>query len=668
MLRIRAAFIAILAAVTMSGTCAASEAEVASLLTDLNAWVESGHADAYYRSNDSGRLAWGEAYVLRSLMEAYNVTGDRRWLRMVARHAEVIFTNARDLPDTVACDPIYADGCRGWGTQTYSDQYDEYMVHDGHFCAPIAEYIATVFARDSLWGEFGEQARAHVLFLQRDVAAKWLRLWERRLPVEPEWGLTCRTWSGLKHIPHNQYAAFGTMLLFLDDVVRSPKYESQRLPRSEFDYRQYAVEMGEHFKRHLRIEPCDAYSWAYHAHEGYEDISHSNIEVEFAYELHRRELVFDDVDARRFGRTLTDILWNGDPNHPLLAKHLDGRLDWEWTTSAWSWTLLSAHDPLVGHVLRRVYAGQEPTSPSSYAARGRLARLCPEGDGRPEPIRLRNARVTLAMATFRPDTPSVVVQTDAVLPWAEITMPAPPPDMPIVLSVRRPDGALIAELPTPEHTGGTVRYAWNGRDRHNALVDSGACVCRLAWGESTLDTPFRWHMSEEQYMLSRALAAEPADSRRGVPPSFRLLGPFIDPPHVASEPLRPGDLLPWGNATWHTCQPAADGYVDLRRLLDVSEKTAYAVVTLENPIAQRVIIGFGVNDTGAIDINGRRVFERTREGGAIRDEHLIATDLPAGRCEIVIRCGDTGGAAWGFYFRILSTTGSEVEWMRWESP
>ncbi|HRS93943.1 MAG TPA: hypothetical protein P5179_01580 [Candidatus Latescibacteria bacterium] len=343
---------------------------------------DRNHADKLLTSEDSAELGWGEAYVLRAFVGAYRFTGDVYWLRRLCAHAGAVLANAKDTPDGKPFDPVYADGFLGWGTYRYSGQYDEYMVHDGHICTPVAEFAAMVFADGRLYETFGEDATRFVRFIENHIAAKWLNVWDRRRDGDEEfaWGETVRNWGGLDFIPHNQYAAFGALLVFLDDVVRDPRYSSVMGAAAQTVYRQKAIEMGAYFKAHVESLPgTDAYAWKYHDTCGAEDTSHANLELEFAWWLHERGLVFSDSDMDRFAGTFANVMWNGDAEDPRVNASTDGKGDWTGGKTTWGWALFSRRDPALWHVLALTFLSEsEAPTGSGLVAMGRLLEACTE--------------------------------------------------------------------------------------------------------------------------------------------------------------------------------------------------------------------------------------------------------------------------------------------------
>jgi hypothetical protein len=341
------------------------------------AWDARGQ-NHYCKSRNSSDLAGGESYILRAFMSAYHVTKDPYWLRRMSMHTDSLISVSWDFPDTGAYNACYADGFLGWGTRDYSDQYDEYMVHEAHVTTPIAELVAEVYKDSTLWPEFGDRAQTYFAFLADQIAAKWLRLWPGTPPATFRWGQTIREWGGLGYIPNNQYAAFASMLLFLDDVVRTPRYGGLHPGEPPSIYRARAVEMGEYFKRRLTLVPVnDAYLWKYHdTSSGSEDASHANLELELAWYLNERGLVFADLEMHRFARTLTGIMWNKSLTSPAVNYSVGGAGDWSGTDYMWGWSLYGKFDPLLWRVLERYYAGKtNDASPYGIATAARLQRF-----------------------------------------------------------------------------------------------------------------------------------------------------------------------------------------------------------------------------------------------------------------------------------------------------
>lgn len=90
---------------------------VSTAFASSNVWydkyvaAEAVIGDDYYNSTDSANLAWGEAYILRSYLDLYSLTGATSWLNKFTTHVDAITANANDDDN---------DGYLGWSTWNYS--------------------------------------------------------------------------------------------------------------------------------------------------------------------------------------------------------------------------------------------------------------------------------------------------------------------------------------------------------------------------------------------------------------------------------------------------------------------------------------------------------------------------------------------------------------------
>ncbi|HDS73942.1 MAG TPA: hypothetical protein ENN56_00225, partial [Firmicutes bacterium] len=334
---------------------------------------DAKRADGYYTSTNSSTLAWAEAYVLNAFMAGYRLTGDTYWLGRIADHTDTLLANLRDVPESVPYDTsIYADGYRGWGsTGYYAGDYDEYIVHDGCVGSAIAEYIAEVFNNpDELWDEFGDRAKAHFDTLSYHVAGKWLANWDADRYNASTYGTVLRHYGGFERLPHNQANAFGSFLVFLNDVVNSPKWAELNGEISPDYYMPYIDEMAAFLKNDLRVGAGDSYQWGYWPGGGDEDVSHANITVEFAWICYKRGIVFDETDMKRFANTMSKLMWNGSFENVGINKYNRPGADYAWTNYIWSWAYLSEADPFLFHIYHNFF--RHRTSFSYYDIAGAI--------------------------------------------------------------------------------------------------------------------------------------------------------------------------------------------------------------------------------------------------------------------------------------------------------
>ncbi|HQI75932.1 MAG TPA: hypothetical protein PK384_05420, partial [Candidatus Latescibacteria bacterium] len=117
---------------------------------------------------------------------------------------------------------------------------------------------------------------------------------------------------------------------------------------------------------------------------------------------------------------------------------------------------------------------------------------------------------------------------------------------------------------------------------------------------------------------------------------------------------------------WRESSTDAAGYVDLSALFSKPGlPLAYSVAYVENPRRKRVWFRFGSNDYGRVYVNGRQVHDMREQRAAAIDDDNFEVELPAGRSEILVKCGDAGGKRWGFYLRLTDATGNEVPGLKW---
>ena len=92
---------------------------------------DSASANLYQRSK--GSPGWSYTYPVRAYLSMYRATKDTKWLDCMVVRIDNLIEEMRDVPDWGAeYWEGYRDGFKGWGSAGYTEQYDEFMVHDGH--------------------------------------------------------------------------------------------------------------------------------------------------------------------------------------------------------------------------------------------------------------------------------------------------------------------------------------------------------------------------------------------------------------------------------------------------------------------------------------------------------------------------------------------------------
>ena len=300
-----------------------------------------------------GSPGWTYTYPVYSYLSMYRAKKDPRWLDHTVVRIDNLIDQMRDVPDQ-GNDywPGYKDGFKGWGSKKYTDQYDEFLVHDGHVSGAIVQFVKAIYADPGLHERFKEKADHYLDTIEGNVVTKWYASRNAERGTETH----LREWGGWRNLPHNQYLAFGTLCLVLQEVSQSPHYIAKNLDLPDF-YLKTALEMAQSFKDDLRRhKPADAYLWDYKVKGRREDTGHANLDIEFVIRAYRQGIVFDETDMKRFANTFVHVLWNRDEETPEFRSHVDfeyGRDVGDYQLRRWIW--LYEFDPQVGRLVSQYY-------------------------------------------------------------------------------------------------------------------------------------------------------------------------------------------------------------------------------------------------------------------------------------------------------------------------
>lgn len=294
---------------------------------DFTTWYDANQSRATGSTN-SANLAWFESHLLQGCLAEYEATLDTSWLDRFVLHADTMFAVMRDGPDADELWPGYRDGFRGWGTTRYdrAHRYQEYLVHDGFICLPVARFIRLVYSTPTLQTRYFASARRYQAAIEENIVAKWFHNWGS----DRGRGEDLETYGGWRNLPLNQFLAFGELLLVFDDIRQSPAYlcAAPDIPASF--YSAVPDSMARVLYASLRCNSAmDAWTWSYWpttvADTTPEDLSHSNLDISFALEAARHGLVFTPVDMKRFAGTFTRLIWNGSRTEPRFSSLVNGR-------------------------------------------------------------------------------------------------------------------------------------------------------------------------------------------------------------------------------------------------------------------------------------------------------------------------------------------------------
>lgn len=135
----------------------------------------------------SSNLGWGESYIIRAYISMYRAAVARgepqqecqKWIDRIIEHCDYIVDN---------------------------DISEPYLVSEFHGVTPIAWFINLIFSNDSLYSIYRDTANKYLFYLESQVIPDWR---------------DCQYWR----TPHNWYTAYGSALLFLRRISRSPYYQ-----------------------------------------------------------------------------------------------------------------------------------------------------------------------------------------------------------------------------------------------------------------------------------------------------------------------------------------------------------------------------------------------------------------------------------------------------------
>lgn len=257
-------------------------------------------------------------------------------------------------------------------TGTYYDdvslkQYGEYIVHEGMALTGISAFVDIVYSDRDLKKKYGEKAKEYLKILEKNFYPKWEKHWSEyekdgvpmgvyKFPFDDTARMTqineyfpfMQPSKGIT-IPHNQYAAAGRTLINLYNATGEEKYLNK------------VVRMGNFLKDSLREKDTEngkAYVWNYWDNTGQpwdfgyfrykmEDLSHANIELGLAVDLHQIGKVFTDEDMQKFSNTFTELIWQGDYSNPRVSSLIDGTGSSNYSVLIAEWVTLSQFDSKV---------------------------------------------------------------------------------------------------------------------------------------------------------------------------------------------------------------------------------------------------------------------------------------------------------------------------------
>ena len=111
--------------------------------------------------------------------------------------------------------------------------------------------------------------------------------------------------------------------------------------------------------------------------------------------------------------------------------------------------------------------------------------------------------------------------------------------------------------------------------------------------------------------------------------------------------------------TWKT-HHAEDSSVNLDTAVSIGYPVmAYAYCEIKSSETLGTVLALGSNDGGSAWLNGEPVWDRTRAGALIPDEHLIPVVLKKGKNSLLLKIEERGNS-WGFSARFLPLNNQDV--------
>lgn len=254
--------------------------------------------------NQNGNLAWGESYMLMSYFSMYEATGEISYLRKIAARSYLLIEK-NDL-NTLKKD-FRGDIRPLWLSTRYSKDEEPiaWVVHTGMITYPILLFCHEVLRNQNLHQENGINEESLLMDARRLFKEVQIILdshdeeWNNvvgNYVFPQDFPLEANILIG-EVLPFNMFSAIGRSHLLMFKITGESKYKAK------------TVLMAEYFKNELQLH-SGAYIWKYHPKVNrYEDISHGQIEIHFAYLCFKEGILFTRKDMKRFSNTFLNNIY-----------------------------------------------------------------------------------------------------------------------------------------------------------------------------------------------------------------------------------------------------------------------------------------------------------------------------------------------------------------------
>jgi hypothetical protein len=171
--------------------------------------------------------------------------------------------------------------------------------------------------------KYSATAMRYIDFVDETIIQYWYdHTYRRRIPSLPN---DLGSWGTQKPWWNDKNSHLGQIAVFLYAAT-------QKVPTTHTPiYLDIATRIGTAFKRKLQTQK-EGWIWdngTAHAEGGKNtervpDTSHANDEVRFVVFAYEAGIVFSLNDVEKFGKTLTDRIWNGSIDNPMFANYING--------------------------------------------------------------------------------------------------------------------------------------------------------------------------------------------------------------------------------------------------------------------------------------------------------------------------------------------------------
>jgi hypothetical protein len=339
----------ILASVVVSsearaGSTLAQQYDVALRSVNGGAWFKDAN-------NEQASLAWGESYVMASLVTMYRATLDVAYLERLVEHADGVLAQRDDVRNVKdyreRSEPCWRANKPEYATKPYC-----FAVHTGMIASPMVEFAALV-KNDATLGtltsydgkSFAEKAD---VYIQAGIAAAKVHDDEwRNVGADDGYYLFRPDMAGFypqagQRTPLNMMNAMGLLHLALSQATGDPTHADR------------ARRLANHFHAALTTAANGAYAWNYrddrYVAPG-EDVSHGALNVDFAVRAAESNVVFGAADLAHFAKTFTENVYVDSATS---YRNVGGGSLNIYQEQLPRWSLLAHQDPSI-HAANRNY-------------------------------------------------------------------------------------------------------------------------------------------------------------------------------------------------------------------------------------------------------------------------------------------------------------------------